>query len=283
MPRYSYMNDPADYYQNSGFDAYTGRLNGGQLVMAVLAQLAAKKKQEQQDKWDLEGRQAKQALLDMQRQGAALDLEGKRREAKDYESPAIKEFKKRIEEKRRAKADIEKAAKIAEINKNADIAVNQAKPAKTRAELDKDYLNDVEAVTKQYAAQTQAANMERLKQRSALYGNKIFYEDEASFLADMGALEKGYTDHIAGLDKALESELASIDERYADLPRSKASKVARARRAGQAGPVTEPAKQKIAVAGKKKRADLPKGSDVRVAPDGRRLVKIGGVVYEVTD
>lgn len=283
MARYGYGNDPADFYQGTGFDPYTGRLDAGAMVMAVLNQIAGRKKQKQQDEWDLEDRQAKQALLDMQRQGAALDLEGKRREAKDYESPALKDFKKRIEDKRRAKADIEKAAKIAEINKNADIAVNQARPAKTRAELDKDYLNDIEAANKQYAAQKQAANMERLKQRAALSGNKMFYEDDASFSADMSALEKGYTDHIAGLDKALESELASIDERYADLPRSKASKAARARKAGQAGPVAEPAKPKMAVAGKKKRADLPKGADVRVAPDGRRLVKIGGVVYEVTD
>ena len=56
MPRYGYS-DPADYYQESGFDPYSGRLNGGALVMSVLNQIAGNKQKKKQEQWDLEDRE----------------------------------------------------------------------------------------------------------------------------------------------------------------------------------------------------------------------------------
>jgi hypothetical protein len=57
MPYRSYGgSDPAEQYAGTPFDAFTGRLNGGALVMQVINQLAALKKQKQQEGWEVEDR-----------------------------------------------------------------------------------------------------------------------------------------------------------------------------------------------------------------------------------
>ena len=56
MPRYGYSYGPEDYYQQGGFDPYTGRLNGGQLVMQVLNQIAGNKRKKKEEAWELEDR-----------------------------------------------------------------------------------------------------------------------------------------------------------------------------------------------------------------------------------
>ena len=56
MPRY-YGGGPEDYYgPGSGFDPMTGRLQGGQLVMQVLNQIAGNKRRKQEEAWELEDR-----------------------------------------------------------------------------------------------------------------------------------------------------------------------------------------------------------------------------------
>lgn len=57
MPRYGYGSDSQEQYQGTPFDALTGRLNGGQLVMQVLNQIAALKDKKQQNEWDIEDRE----------------------------------------------------------------------------------------------------------------------------------------------------------------------------------------------------------------------------------
>jgi hypothetical protein len=57
MPYRNYGgSDPAEQYAGTPFDAFTGRLNGGALVMQVINQLAALKKQKQQEGWEVEDR-----------------------------------------------------------------------------------------------------------------------------------------------------------------------------------------------------------------------------------
>jgi hypothetical protein len=168
--------------------------------------------------------------------------------------------------------------------KKADIEKSQAKPSKTAKELDESYLNDVEAINKTYASQKQAAGMEKIKQLSSIMGNRIFYQDPKDFEADKKSLEDKYSEYIDSLAKAQEEELKGLDDRYSELPRAKMSQ----RRRGALAPPPPPppppdSSKKITTAGTKKRKELPAGSDIRVTADGKRLVKIGGVIYEVID
>ena len=79
MPRYGYT-DPAEYYQGTGFDPFTGRLNGGQLVMQVLNQIAGNKRKKKEEAWGLEDRE-----LDRRYKEAQI--------SNLYEVPAPKEVK----------------------------------------------------------------------------------------------------------------------------------------------------------------------------------------------
>ena len=104
MPRYYGYSDPASYYADQGFDPYTGRLQGGALVMSMLNQLAGQKKQKQDEAWAVEDRQFQQAIRELQKKGATLDVQAKEREAQEYQSPTFKEFMKRWNERRQAQA-----------------------------------------------------------------------------------------------------------------------------------------------------------------------------------
>ena len=58
---------PEDYYdQSSAFNPYTGRLNGGQLVMQFLQRLQAEKDRKKQEGWDIEDRGMKKKLTEAQ-------------------------------------------------------------------------------------------------------------------------------------------------------------------------------------------------------------------------
>jgi hypothetical protein len=56
MPYRNYGGPEQYYGQGDSFDPYTGRMNGGALVMQVINQLAALKKQKQQEGWEVEDR-----------------------------------------------------------------------------------------------------------------------------------------------------------------------------------------------------------------------------------
>ena len=66
MPYYG-RTDPAEYYAQGGqFDPFTGRLNGGNLVMQFINQLQAIKQQKQQQQWAEEDRELKKRLTEAQ-------------------------------------------------------------------------------------------------------------------------------------------------------------------------------------------------------------------------
>jgi hypothetical protein len=66
MPYRNY-GGPEDYYgQDSGFDPYTGRLNGGQLVMQFLQRLQAEKDRKKQAGWDVEDREMNKRVKEAQ-------------------------------------------------------------------------------------------------------------------------------------------------------------------------------------------------------------------------
>jgi len=60
-----YPGGPEDYYQQSGsnFNPYTGRLDGGNMVLEFLARLAGQKEQKKQAEWDIEDRDVKNDYL----------------------------------------------------------------------------------------------------------------------------------------------------------------------------------------------------------------------------
>lgn len=53
-----YNSGPEDYYQQSGsnFDPYTGRLQGGNMVLEFLARMAGQKEQKKKEQWETEDR-----------------------------------------------------------------------------------------------------------------------------------------------------------------------------------------------------------------------------------
>ena len=62
-----YQQGPEDYYgPQSGFDAYSGRLNGGQLVMAFMNQLRAIKQRKQEEQWAIEDRELNKRVKEAQ-------------------------------------------------------------------------------------------------------------------------------------------------------------------------------------------------------------------------
>lgn len=67
MPyRYGGYSDPADYYQGTPFDPFTGRLQGGQMVMSVLNQIAANKRRKKEEEFELEDRDLRKRLTEAQ-------------------------------------------------------------------------------------------------------------------------------------------------------------------------------------------------------------------------
>ena len=83
-----YQQGPEDYYgPQSGFDAYSGRLNGGQLVMAFMNQLQAIKQRKQEEQDALQDRQWKQVLQGLQKTKYEQDIEAGKREAAAYKTP----------------------------------------------------------------------------------------------------------------------------------------------------------------------------------------------------
>ena len=107
---------PEDYYdQSSAFNPYTGRLNGGQLVMQFLQRMQAEKDRKKQAGWDVEDREMNKRVKEAQIRN--LD---ETRSVRDYETPEqraarenankLQEHKFRLEEIDRTNAFKEKVA-----------------------------------------------------------------------------------------------------------------------------------------------------------------------------
>jgi len=62
MPNYGRYSDPADQYQGTAFNPYTGRLNGAKLVMQFLSRMEADKRKKKEAGWELEDRQMAKEL-----------------------------------------------------------------------------------------------------------------------------------------------------------------------------------------------------------------------------
>jgi len=67
MP-YNRYGGPEEYYQqgSSNFDPYTGRLQGGNMVLEFLARIAGQKEKKKQEGWDIEDRELKKRLTEAQ-------------------------------------------------------------------------------------------------------------------------------------------------------------------------------------------------------------------------
>ena len=67
MP-YNRYGGPEEYYQqgSSNFDPYTGRLQGGNMVLEFLARIAGQKEKKKQEGWDVEDRELKKRLTEAQ-------------------------------------------------------------------------------------------------------------------------------------------------------------------------------------------------------------------------
>ena len=110
MPNYGRYSDPADQYQGTAFNPYTGRLNGAQLVMQFMSRQKQAKEEADKTAWEQMVRELERENYELGIKGKKLDITQKEREARDYatpDSPAMAEFKKRMDEKRAHKRRIE--------------------------------------------------------------------------------------------------------------------------------------------------------------------------------
>ena len=273
---YRTYTDPAQQYQGSGFDPYTGRLQGGQLVMQFMNRMREEQERKKAEQTEGEDRQWQAMLRELTKQEKELGIESAGWEKKYRQTPEQKETE------RRAGKTFDVDQNIRQIKAGGDVQkdVAQAKPVKTIGDLNKEYLADVESITKTYAGQKATARLERLKAMRALYENKFQY-DNAGFESAMKDIEDEFGNYMAYLDEQQEIESASLDDRYSDLPR--AQRRAASRKTGAEKPAADAGGAGMKVAGKKTRAELPAGTVVKVAPDGRKLAKIGNDIYEVVD
>jgi len=170
MPYRNY-GGPEDYYgQDSGFDPYTGRLNGGQLVMQFLQRLQAEKDRKKQEGWQAEDRQFQQEMRPLQMQAAQQGIQRGQQEISGYRPPldplvellegrnvtekANKQREREItlrgEEERKTRAADQKTLNTAIAKSKADLN-KQYLAAKTSVE--KDYSTALKEIEKQFGAQ----------------------------------------------------------------------------------------------------------------------------------
>jgi hypothetical protein len=281
MPYRTYTN-PDEQYAGTAFDPYTGRLNGAQLVMQWMARRKQEKEDKSKEAWEKIAREIEKENAELGLKTKKLDIAQKEREAKNYISPQAKMFTEGIT---MAKEHQNRMAEIAAGGEQAR-KTNLAKPSKTPQELDKDYLSDVEAVKKQYSQQRYNALIKKREAYNNLLSNSFAYMGEGGpeqLAAEKKAIAEEFDAFLKFIDEQEKSELESVDERYAELPRAKMSKSKRGATKPKETPAPKQEPAQIKAEGKKRRAELPKGAVVKVATDGRKLVKIDGKIYEVID
>ena len=276
-----YPGGPEDYYQQSGsnFNPYTGRLNGGNMVLEFLARLAGQKEQKKKEQWEMEDRSSEMEMRKLQQTQAEQGIAMNQRKIQDYQKPvspaaqfvmdrlgAVAQHQQRLEELDRASKN-----RIKEI---------QLRPlSKTAKELDSDYLADVADVEKQYAGMEVAARGELQKTMTAIVNNRFLSPD--TYEADVKAAKDQYKEYVETIAAKREATMRAIDERYSDIPRAKMSSAKRSKAKPAEAPAA-PAAPAIKVAGTKKRSEIGKNV-VKVGPDGKKYTKIDGVIYEVID
>lgn len=176
MPRYNYgYVNPMEQYQDSPFDPLTGRLNGGQLVMQVINEIAARKKQKQQEGFEVEDREWQKVLRDLQKKQAEMGIAQAEREAKDYVSPGAKEQARLLTEGIAAARDQK----------------NRVELEKVRGEQDRltaDARGRANAIAKK--GQTDAIKKQYLAAKKAI---------EAAYSKELADIETKYTSQVAGV------------------------------------------------------------------------------------
>lgn len=237
MPRYGYGQD--DFYQGTGFDPYSGRMNGGQLIAQIIGSIAEGKRRKKEAGWEEEDRawQKTQRARDEEQYGRA-------KEQYDYEkSIRVDPGKKATFDwwKGAMEAKAQEQARMREIEagKKANIEIAQAKPVKTRQELDKEYLGDVEAVDKDYTAKKWAARTEASSALKEIMKNAAAYEpaEIAAMKADIAQQLKESNEF---LDEQYNIIYDKLDERYGELPRATANKKRRDASRKPTVPVVDP-------------------------------------------
>lgn len=230
-PRYYGNNDQSEYYQDSGFNPYTGRLNGGQLVMQVLNQIAALKRKKTEEGWELEDRAAQQTARDLQTKKYNLDISAAEREAKDYVSPKAKaqydfvtgrfgaiadeqrnlrEIKARGEEDRKTAGAREKANNAAKKG-TSDAIKKQYLAAKKSIEAN--YTTSLAELEKQFSAQVGALRKPTAKNETA---GRTVTADGSPYLRALQGAHSSRKRMRAELDARKAQELAKLENDYAD-------------------------------------------------------------------
>lgn len=172
MPRYYGGNSALEQYGGTEFDPLTGRLNGGQLVMQVLNQIAALKEKKQQGEWDIEDRDMKKAIFDLQQQKYGQDVEQGKWEAQH-----------RVDPKEKAKYEF-----VAERFGNIAQAQQREREIKLRGEEDRK--------TARLKDNTSAAIVKAQASRDSAY-QKAKAAIESKYTADLDGIEKEYVDNAA--------------------------------------------------------------------------------------
>lgn len=129
MPNYGRYGGPENYYQGGGdgsFDPYTGRLNVGQLIQQFILRKRAEEEQAKQAQWEMQDRAWTEEQRGLQKQVAELDLEAKRREAKDYMSPGARATAQNVVDYWNATAEEQRRMREIDALKKKEIAVKEA-------------------------------------------------------------------------------------------------------------------------------------------------------------
>jgi hypothetical protein len=246
MP-YRTSSGPEDYYQQgSNFDPYTGRLQGGNMVLEFLARLAGQKEKAKQDEWAVEDRGFQEEMRGLQKTQAEQGVTKNQQTIQDYRPP-MSQAEQDFRARRAAKEEEKRRLREIEAQAKATKSVNAAKPTKTAKELDSDYLSDVAEVEKQYAGVEVSARGELQKAMTAIVNNRVFSPD--TFESDIQSAKDQYKEYIDTIAAKKDIALKSIDERYSDLPRAKLSTAKR----GRATPTPVPAPTEVYPVGTQRR------------------------------
>lgn len=92
MP-YNRYGGPEDYYgPESGFDPYSGRLNGGQLVMQFLARMQAEKDRAQKEVWGQEDREYQSSIRPLEMESVRANIEQSKAATESHRATTKKAF-----------------------------------------------------------------------------------------------------------------------------------------------------------------------------------------------
>ena len=180
-----YAGGPEDFYQQGGdFDPYTGRLQGGNMVLEFLARLAGQKEQKKKEQWDMEDRSSELEMRKLQQTAAEQGVAMNQRKIQDYQPPIDP---------------------LVEMLEGRNV---KAKDQMNRIELEKERgVQDRLTV----AARGTVADKAVKSNTMALRKQYLSAKDriEASFSRELASIEKQHTEKVAAIRK--DKNLTSIE------------------------------------------------------------------------